>query len=539
MKKYFLILAVMLSACGGSPPSQPDVPDAGDGGRPDAGPIRACQTAADCDDGADCTTETCGEDGTCVYEADHAACDNGDMCDGVERCVIDADCQAGEIPEPARECRMDVEPAVVLGQYHSCAIDLLGYMYCWGSGFNGQLGYGEFGGNADIGDTSDRLPSLVGHVGTPNGESVPLRYVVSAALGISHTCALLNTGDVLCWGTHTNGQLGYGDLGENNVDAMYPKLAAPLATPIDLGGKAVQISASNSNHTCALLDTGKVRCWGIAIDGELGYPVSEPGGGDVDPEIIIGDNESPASVGDVDVGGTVVQVSVGGHHTCVVLDDGNARCWGQGETGALGYGSTEDYGDQDAPSAAGNINMGGLRVVQISAGGTHTCALLEGGKVRCWGRGNEGQLGYATTTFNGDPLLGNEPGETPGEIADVDVGGTVVQVAAGGEHTCALLDTGKVRCWGEAERGALGYSNLNDVGNDETPATAGDVNLGATAVKIASGGFHSCALLDTGAVRCWGYNQAGQLGYGHENTIGDTEAPVSAGDVPLGVPLTE
>jgi alpha-tubulin suppressor-like RCC1 family protein len=541
MKTYLLFVIFMLSACGGSTPGQPEPPDAGDGGGVDAGhPIRDCQTAVDCDDGVDCTADACGEDGKCVWNADHTACDNGDMCDGAEQCIVDDGCQPGAVPPPARECRQDVEPKIVLGEYHTCAIDPLGFLYCWGLGINGQLGYGELGGGANVGENPQRVPATVGPVGTPNGEDVPLRYVVDVALGVGHTCALLNTGDVQCWGSHTNGELGYGPLGDDNVgDDQNPKLAAPRPTPIDLGGKAVQIAAGVSKRTCAVLDNGKVRCWGLAIDGELGYPVSEPGGGDVDPNIIVGDNETPASVGDVDVGGNVVQISLGGQHTCALLDDGNVRCWGQGEAGALGYGSTEDYGDQETPAAAGNINMGGVRVLQIAAGGTHTCALLEGGTVRCWGRANEGQLGYGMTTFNGDQLLGNEPGETPAEIGDVNVGGTVVQITAGGQHTCALLDDGGVRCWGTAFRGVLGYSNLANIGDNETPADVGNVNIGEKAVRIVAGGFHTCALLETGNVRCWGFNDYGQLGYGNETMIGDTEAPVSAGDVLLGVSLLE
>lgn len=501
--------------------------------------MRACQTATDCDDGVDCTTETCGADDKCVYVTDHTVCNNGDMCDGVEQCAVDLGCVSGDIPAPARDCRQDVDPNIVLGTYHTCGLDPLGFLYCWGAGVSGQLGYGEFGATANIGETMDRLPSLIGPVGTPNGEVVPLRYVISAALGTDHTCALLNTGDVLCWGSHTEGQLGYGDLGDANVDAERPKLAAPLADrPVNIGGKAVQI-ASFGTHTCVLLDNGKVRCWGESNDGALGYPVYEPGPGmPPDPLLIVGDNETPADVGDVDVGGLVVQLSVGSQHTCVVLDDGNARCWGNGDSGRLGYGSIDSVGDQEVPAAAGNLNTGGT-VVQMAAGGSHTCALMEGGTVRCWGRASEGQLGYGTKLFNGDELLGNEPGETPAEIDDVDVGGTVVQIAAGGQHTCALLDTGNVRCWGDAARGALGYSNLERIGDTETPASAGDVNLGAKAVKISAGGFHTCAVLETGAVRCWGYNQAGQLGYGNENTIGDTEAPTSVGDVPLGVSLME
>ncbi len=502
MKKYFLFLAVMLSACGGSTPGQSEPIDAGGGGGGDGGgPVRACQTAADCDDGVDCTTDSCGADDKCVWVADHTMCDNGDMCDGVEQCAVELGCQAGDVPEPTRECRLDVEPRVVLGQYHSCALDRLGYLLCWGSGFNGQLGYGEFGETANIGETTDRLPSLIGPVGTPNGETAPLRYVISAALGTDHTCALLNDGGVLCWGSHTEGQLGYGDLGDANVDVERPKLAAPQAMPVNIGGKAVSIS-SLGKHTCVLLDNGKVRCWGESGDGALGYPVSEPpGGGMVDPRLIIGDDETPADVGDVDVGGLVAQLSVGSQHTCVVLDDGSARCWGNGDSGRLGYGNVDSVGDQEVPAAAGPLNMGGT-VKQIAAGGSHTCALMESGAVRCWGRGNEGQLGYGTVDFNGDALLGDDSGETPAEIGDVEVGGTVVQIVAGGQHTCALLDTGSVRCWGDAARGALGHSNLARIGDNETPASAGDVNLGAKAVKIAAGGFHTCALLETGNVRC-------------------------------------
>jgi alpha-tubulin suppressor-like RCC1 family protein len=536
MKKYSWLFATMLFACGGSS-GQPDIPDAGGGGG-DAAPTVACTTDADCDDGVACTTESCGPEKTCVYEADNAACDNGDMCDGVEVCTVAVGCAAGVIPAPARDCRMDVEPQVVLGQYHTCAVDLVGYLYCWGSGFNGQLGYGEFGETANIGESADRLPSLIGPLSTPNGESVPLRYVTRVALGTDHTCALLNTGDVLCWGSHTEGQLGYGPLGENNVDELRPKLAAPLDAPVNIGGKVVQLAALES-FSCALLDGGTVRCWGSNTDGALGYPVTQPpGSGTVDPLLIVGDDETPADVGDVELGGTAVQISAGGHHACAVLDDGNVRCWGQGDSGQLGQGSVEDIGDQETPATFPPVSVGAA-AVQVAAGGSHTCVLLQGGTVRCWGRSNEGQLGYGTINFNGDALAGNEAGESPAELGDVDVGGTVVQIVAGGQHTCALLEGGAVRCWGAGFRGQLGHSSTDNIGDNETPSGVSAVELGAPAVKISAGGFHTCALLDTGNVRCWGYNQAGQLGYGSEDTIGDTEVPASAGDVPLGVSLSE
>ena len=100
-------------------------------------------------------------------------------------------------------------------------------------------------------------------------------------------------------------------------------------------------------------------------------------------------------------------------------------------------------------------------------------------------------------------------------------------------HTCALLDTGTVRCWGPGDGGQLGHGTTDTVGDDETPDSAGDAAVGATVVQLAAGGGHTCAVLDTGAVRCWGAGTSGQLGYGNPNSIGDDELPASAGDVPI------
>jgi Regulator of chromosome condensation (RCC1) repeat len=133
-------------------------------------------------------------------------------------------------------------------------------------------------------------------------------------------------------------------------------------------------------------------------------------------------------------------------------------------------------------------------------------------------------LGYGNEITIGD-------NETPASAGDIDVGGMAVSITAGQFHTCALLDTGAVRCWGSSfSDGALGYGNINTIGDNETPASAGDVPLGGVAVSITVGAGHTCALLDTSAVRCWGYG--GPLGYGNINTIGDNETPASAGDVP-------
>ena len=142
----------------------------------------------------------------------------------------------------------------------------------------------------------------------------------------------------------------------------------------------------------------------------------------------------------------------------------------------------------------------GAQIKQVAAGEYHTCVLLLDGRVRCWGSAMHGN----TNPVRSDAF--------PASGGDVNVGGPVVQIAAGTYHTCALLSTGSVRCWGDGFRGALGYGNTNTIGDDERPASAGDVNVGAPVVQIAAGAYHTCALLSTGSVRCWGDGREGQLG---------------------------
>ncbi|MES1204332.1 MAG: hypothetical protein ABUS79_00205 [Pseudomonadota bacterium] len=278
----------------------------------------------------------------------------------------------------------------------------------------------------------------------------------------------------------------------------------------------VNAISAGDQHTCVRIGAGTVRCWGLGSSGQLGY-----GNG-----VAIGDNETPASAGNVNVGGDVAQLAAGGFHTCALLVDGRVRCWGNGLSGRLGYGNEMSIGDNETPAAAGDVNVGGA-VTQIAAGNSHTCALFATGRVRCWGSGGDGRLGYANTTSVGD-------NETPAVAGDVDVGGTVVQIATGLSHTCALLADGHVRCWGNGLAGQLGYGNTTSVGDNEAPAVAGDVNVGGLAVKIVTGGSHTCALLDTGNVRCWGAAGSGRLGYGNVNNIGDNEPPASAGDIDVG-----
>jgi len=221
---------------------------------------------------------------------------------------------------------------------------------------------------------------------------------------------------------------------------------------------------------------------------------------------------------DVNVLASVTQITAGDDHTCALLDSGVVRCWGWGGVGQIGYGNIDSIGDNETPATSGDVDVGGT-VTQIDAGDARTCAVLDTGNLRCWGSGLFSNLGY------GNPNSNVGDNETPASAGSVDIGGTITQVAAGTFHTCALLTTGDVRCWGNGGQGRLGYGNTTIIGDDETPALAGNVNVGGTTTQIVAGKHHTCVLLDTDTVRCWGLGTNGRLGYGNTSTIGDNESP--------------
>jgi alpha-tubulin suppressor-like RCC1 family protein len=414
---------------------------------------------------------------------------------------------------------------------------------------------------------------------SPEQASSQLRRLPAGLIdaGYFHTCAVVGAGNVRCWGRGVSGQLGYGntnDVGDNEAPGS--------VGPVDLGAgrKAIAVAAGWF-HTCALLDDGAVRCWGANTAGQLGYGNTSDIGDDEAPgsagpvdlgagrkavaisaggnqtcvildngrvrcwgfngngqlgigsKATIGDDETPGSIAPVDLGAgrKAVAISVGSYHTCAILDNGRVRCWGANSVGQLGYGNTSDIGDDEAPGSAGPVNLGaGRKAAAISAGDLHTCAILDNGRVRCWGYGADGRLGYGNTNTIGD-------NEAPGSVSPVDLGAgrRALAISAGGFHSCAVLDNGAVRCWGSGGQGRLGYGNTNAIGDDETPGGFGPVDLaGRKAVAVSADIAESCALLDNGRMRCWGDGTFGELGYGNSDTIGDNETPGSVGPIAAG-----
>ncbi|MDI1447503.1 RCC1 domain-containing protein [Polyangium sp. 6x1] len=274
--------------------------------------------------------------------------------------------------------------------------------------------------------------------------------------------------------------------------------------------------AAGDGHSCAVGAAGSLRCWGYNEFGQLGYGTAST----------LGDEPGEMPPADVHPGGTVVEVVTGGAHTCARLVDGKVHCWGYNEYGQLGRGDVSSVGDEPGELPPADIELGGP-VTQLVAGGLHTCALFASGAVRCWGGNEYGQLGQGHTL-----PIGDEPGEMP--PPEVPLDGPAEYLFAGYTHTCARMASGALRCWGNNEHGQLGYGSTNSLGDEPGEMPPADVPVGGIVARGAGGGEHTCAILTTGVVRCWGDNARFQLGDPTIESIGGAPGQMPPPDVTLG-----
>lgn len=317
--------------------------------------------------------------------------------------------------------------------------------------------------------------------------------------GAAHFCALTREGGVRCWGRGHLGQLGWPDF-----EAVGDDEAVRSLGNLPVGVEVVQIEAGDG-HTCVLDDAGEVRCWGDNRRGQLGRGDQVAVGG--------AGNPTPAETFAVDLPEAALQVSAGGEHTCAVTVSGAVHCWGRGSEGQLGYGDRVDVGDGQGPSprAAGAVDLGGP-ALSVAAGAQHTCAVLVGGDVKCWGSNSRGQLGYAFAGSAGDGTAGRA---TPAALEALPLGAPVQRLGLGPEFSCAHYEDRRVRCWGANDRGQLGDGSTQQVGGPDGVdlSTGVDVLLGLDlVVYLALGEQHACGSLQNGRVRCWGSGQDGATG---------------------------
>ncbi len=278
--------------------------------------------------------------------------------------------------------------------------------------------------------------------------------------GISnHACAVVQGGQVRCWGLNN-----YGQLGNNSI--------ADSTTPVAVHSLPDAVSVQTGRYfTCALRANGQIACWGENIHGQLG------------------NNSTVASSVPIAVSGisTAVSLAVGYEFACAVLDDNTARCWGKNAFGQLGNGTTT--------TSLTPVNVTGLNgAAWLFAGHEHACAVLTTGGMYCWGRNDFGQLGIGTVTDSHVPEM------VPGMSG-------VTAASGGHNHTCAV-SLGTALCWGANAQGQL---ELGDTVNRQSPATLPGIT---DVTGIVAGVSHSCLGLADGRVRCTGQNQHGQLGDG-------------------------
>lgn len=345
---------------------------------------------------------------------------------------------------------------------------------------------------------------------------VPISDIVAVDAGYDHTCAITRAGGVKCWGTNQ-----FGEAGNSTVTARI----VPL--PVDVTGLAsgVKQVTAGQYFTCAVMTAGTVKCWGANDFGQLG-------------------NNGAVSQSNVpvDVPGLsgVASISAGAQHVCVVMSAGGVKCWGRGDGGQLGHGS---YSGSAFP-----VDVTGLpsAAQQVSAGDVSTCVALKNGAAYCWGTNNFGQLGNnsvgGTTNKPGSVIssgvtsisLGgghacemvgaalacwgrNANGEAGNGTSVVNVvvpsqviADGVAALDSGGATNCIIGKLGGAYCWGRGSDGQTGSGGRSDT----YLAPGGVSGLQSGIVSISVGVRHACAVLDTGALKCWGDDSEGQLGNG-------------------------
>jgi alpha-tubulin suppressor-like RCC1 family protein len=286
-------------------------------------------------------------------------------------------------------------------------------------------------------------------------------------------------------------------------------------TIVDLDtGRTTAIAAGNS-HTCAILDNSSVKCWGENSYGQLGLGDTDDRG---DGSNEMGDNLTTVDLG---TGRTARGITAGDSHTCALLDNASVKCWGYNFSGQLGQGvsDTDTRGDESGEmgDSLTAINLGsGITAKSIVAGGSHTCALLDDNSVKCWGEAAKGQVGQEK---------GSDDKIPPTLSITIGTNRTATAITAGDAHTCAILDNSSIKCWGLNDSGQLGQGdtiNLGDNAGEINPSSKiVDLGAGRTVGGIAAGDDYTCAVLDNASIKCWGGNAFGQLGLGDDSTRGD------------------
>jgi len=485
------------------------------------------------------TTDTCDVErtvdcGSCPLddcESNMCGCIPDTCKDVPDTCGVQSDGCGGHMI-----CDTDCENAIGIGSYHTCLMNEAGGVDCWGRNDRAQLG-------TEV-DTDGN------EIGSYSLEGVPVEgldgKIEQVHAGENHSCAKDIDGVVYCWGyndTPFRNQLT--DLADDApcVDDEHVPCAMEMTNLSD----SATVLGTGGLHACAELSPGVIECWGANDMGQYGTGSDDRY---TSPQQLEFAGDSSSGVQKID-GGPM--------NTCYLDGAGSLFCWGNNHFGQTGYGVIPyEFDDDlfvpaeiqiDVETPIRDFSVGGVWGDGSGMGPTisgHVCAISASGALKCWGHNRFSQLGGSLITDDdGDPKVYSE------EAVEIDLPADAVAVAAGGEHSCAVVTGGDVYCWGYNKFGQLGngeywegYAWWNP-DDPQGPASVGITigeppftnqnpmepvevqELDGVAIDIFSGTFHTCALMEEGDFQCWGHNEDGQLGDG---TRLDRATPASVFD---------
>lgn len=374
---------------------------------------------------------------------------------------------------------------ISVGYNYGCAILAGGGLKCWGQNGWRVLGLPDGEARGDqAGEMGDALPFV--DLGTGRTASM-------VAADTDLTCAVLDNGKGKCWGYD-----GYGGV-------------TPTHSWAGEMGDGLPYSTYPEDSPVVAIDASSGTGFALLADGRL---------------VTVG---SASHAGSFSAGSDMVDFALGSYyyvyHMCGLRDDGAVICGGRaGEgppQGEVGWAALPDT----PPGGYPPVELGtGRFATAISLGHRHSCALLDDESVKCWGANSDGQLGV------GDTLSRGEDPTTMGDaLPAVALGQGAQAIAAGNYHTCAILNDGSVKCWGRNAAGQLGLGDIENRGDAPGEIEAlGAVDLGGESAVAIAAGTHTCVILESGAVKCWGPNVEGELGLGDTEARGDDPGEVAA-----------
>ena len=357
------------------------------------------------------------------------------------------------IDRPSYKIPIEIET----GNGGTCFITSNDLNYCQGVGSSGQLGYGSTG-------------NPTSPVKIRNFEE-PLK---SVSMKNTHSCGIDYENILWCWGYNQYGQLGVGNTAQNTYRTSVTQ---------DIAGQGLglvqQVEVGFYYHSCAIIDFS-AYCWGHNNYGQLGDSTTS-------------NRLRPTEVSAPE-NARFTDLSIGAHHTCGIIENGSVYCWGRNNFGQLGDNSTEDSHLPNYTLIPGNS-----KAVALTSGLHHTCALMDNNTIYCWGYNGNGQLGDGTYNTIHKPV-----------ISQLNPSNRIVQISAGNEFTCALIENGSIYCWGS--------NNANQVEGDESDELSSStsnpyyVNIteNGNFASIDSGSQNICAITKASDIRCWG-SSAGNI----------------------------